>query len=107
MFRDMRKKELDQSYILNTKASQKEYINKITLSALGFHSDNAKKNRLLSHLCKFCYYINTSRIGGCAITTVKCSKCEKEISFGNTCVDVLCRECAEEYKLCKHCGLKV
>ena len=54
-------------------------------------------------LCPVCYY-NHSRIGGAAVTTGVCGLCDAEQVFSNTCVDVLCIDCAKKHNLCLHCG---
>lgn len=65
--------------------------------------DIDKKTRLLRQECSICYYVD-SRIGGSSITDTNCSLCQSEMSFGNTNVDILCRTCAKEKRLCVHCG---
>jgi hypothetical protein len=64
-------------------------------------SDRAKRHAKAE--CLACFYL-WGRIGGAAITTTQCGRCETEITFGNTCVDVLCLECAKRLGLCVHCG---
>lgn len=64
--------------------------------------DEQHNERLKSQECQVCYY--GSRVGGASITTTYCGICGKEMQFGNTCVDVLCEDCAKKYDLCKHCG---
>ena len=54
--------------------------------------------------CKSCSYLFPDRIGGSAITSTVCGICEKPMMFGNSCTDVLCKQCAESNLLCKHCG---
>ena len=54
--------------------------------------------------CKYCSYINTGRIGGCAITTKPCGVCGEDMTFSNTCTDAICKRCAEKNRLCRHCG---
>lgn len=91
----------------NVRHWHKEAIEKTTAGLIGYYSDNNKKSRKVMHLCKFCFYYNTSRIGGCAITRSNCANCGTEMNFENTCTDVFCNKCAEELKLCKHCGQKM
>lgn len=64
--------------------------------------DPALTERLKESFCQLCYY--SSRIGGCMMTSQQCGMCEKVMGFGNTCVDVLCKECALKHKLCRRCG---
>ena len=87
--------------------SRKERVELLSKSLLEYYKDPDRLNRKHTHVCKFCHYINNSRIGGAAITTVNCRNCDKEITFGNTCTDVFCKECAEELKLCRHCGARM
>lgn len=55
--------------------------------------------------CQYCYVpYRANRIGGCAMTEAECGLCGTLLQFGNTCVDVLCLDCAKANQLCKHCG---
>lgn len=85
----------------------RNYINSLTIKLLNYYSDPDKKQRLSAGLCKCCYYVNNTRIGGSAITHNECENCGKDMSFGNTCVDALCQKCAVELKHCKHCRQKL
>jgi len=103
-----RKMELDESTKLNAKHRNKQYIEKISAKLIQYYSDSNKKVRIKEkHLCRYCYYVNTSRIGGAMITTVICANCDKELTFPSTSVDILCDECAEKLKVCKRCGQKM
>lgn len=97
------------SDILNANYFRKQYVEKMTSSLIQYYSDDRVKERKAKHLCRYCFYVNTSRIGGSAITTKTCSAegCDTEMYFGNTCTDVFCDECADKLKLCKHCGAKM
>jgi len=104
---EVRKMNLDESHKLNTKFRNKSHIDEMTKKLLLYYSDPEKKIRLKEkHLCKYCNYV-MSRFGGAAMTTVECANCDEEKTFGSTCVDILCDKCAEELKLCKHCGQKI
>jgi len=105
-----RKQSLTKSQQLDMKTRNKNHIEKTTIRLIQYYSDPNKKQRTKEeHLCKYCYYYYTDRIGGAMITTVICANenCDKELSFSNTCTDLLCDECAEKLKLCKHCGQKM
>lgn len=103
-----RKMKLDESKKLNAKYYNKKYIEETSKKLILYYSDPDKKVRVKEkHLCKYCYYVNTSRVGGSAITTVICANCDEKLTFGNTCSDILCDKCAEELKICKHCGQKM
>lgn len=67
-------------------------------------SDADRSERRQAALCQCCYYFNSSRIGAAACTTSLCGSCERELHFGNTCIDVLCVDCAKDRGCCKHCG---
>jgi hypothetical protein len=74
------------------------------LHALEFLRDPRKKERKAACNCRFCYYLRGTRIGGAAMTTQPCGICSKDVMYGSTCTDKLCKECADEYKLCRYCG---
>ena len=103
-----RQQTFDKCQQINTKAQHKDYIDSITTKLLNYYSDPEKKNRKNNkHLCRYCFYVDTSRIGGCAMTTINCACCGREMLFANTCTDVFCDECAAELNYCKHCGVKI
>ena len=85
----------------------KEYINKLTAGLIKYYSDPDKKARLSEAICKHCFYVYTSRIGGSAITHKNCDICNEVQTFASTCTDALCQKCAIENKICKHCGAKL
>ena len=64
--------------------------------------DTKKQERHLKQECQLCFY--NSKIGGAAMSHVNCRLCDKEMSFGSTCTDELCIDCAKKHKLCKHCA---
>ena len=103
-----RKQTLTISQQLDIKTRNKQHIEKTSARLIQYYSDPDKKQRIKeNHLCKYCNYFHTDRIGGSAMTTVICANCDEEMSFSNTCTDLLCDKCAEELKLCKHCGQKM
>jgi hypothetical protein len=67
-----------------------------------FAEDPNKEKRLAVAECIVCH--GGSRIGGAACTSRQCGLCSLTIHSGNTCVDVLCMDCAKANGLCKHCG---
>jgi len=90
-------------------------ISEITLRAKETYSSTLKENlvlitdaykedRLKSQGCLVCYYIHGERFGGAAMTHSKCSMCNKSLTFGTTCVDEVCSDCAALFGLCKICG---
>lgn len=52
--------------------------------------------------CKACYHF--PRWGGTAITESKCGICGETIMNASTNTDAICKPCAEEHDLCRHCG---
>ena len=66
-------------------------------------NDPEKEKRMEKHQCPICFYVS-GRPGGSACSSRTCAFCEKELSSGNTCVDVLCIDCAKNYNLCVYCG---
>ena len=97
----------DKEYARNQKFNNKERIDRLTVGLLNYYSDPNKKGRLAKGLCRCCAYVDTSRIGGAAITMRRCDNCGEEMSFANTCTDMLCQKCAVELKHCAHCGQKL
>lgn len=72
--------------------------------AVGVLTDHDKANRLKKCKCVLCYYHNNARIGGAAITVRPCGICEKDMTSGNTCTDVVCVDCGTANELCVQCG---
>jgi len=99
-----RKRKVDLVSIMRANTFAKNYNDSILVKANDLTHDPDKANRLEKQLCKYCHYVNTGRIGGAVITHVECGICDTDISFSNTCVDVICPDCAEKNNLCKHCG---
>jgi len=65
-------------------------------------NDTNKEKRLKEQECKVCY--TSSKIGGAALCSSQCGICQKTLHYSNTCIDILCKDCAKEHNLCKHCG---
>lgn len=104
---EQKKKEWNKEDIRNASYYNKAHINEITAKLIKYYSDEEKAIRKSKNLCKCCFYYNTSRIGGAAITTRPCAECDTEMHFGNTCTDIFCDKCANKLNLCKHCGAKM
>lgn len=85
----------------------KRVIKDSTRDLLAYYSDPKRKDRKSKGECKFCFYYASARIGGSAITKYNCKNCNKEQTYGNTCVDKYCIDCAKQLKICKHCGAKM
>jgi hypothetical protein len=76
-------------------------------SAKNIENDPKKEERLAKSQCLACFYLR-SRAGGSACTSLKCTVCEDNIiRSGNTCIDIVCLDCAKKYKLCSHCGADI
>lgn len=73
-------------------------------SLLNVDTDPKKNERLEKSLCKHCFYVYSTRMGGSAITYRECSICEKDQTYSSTATDPLCLPCAKENELCKQCG---
>ena len=65
-------------------------------------NDTHKDERLDAQLCKACFY--STAFGGSAMTQRPCMSCGEDQMYASTYTDVLCKPCAVEGKLCKHCG---
>ncbi len=96
------KKQIDRVSILRANNWAKMRIESTLEAAEKYRSDPNREKRKEMAECLVCS--EARRIGGCAMTTAICGICGKELLFGNTCVDVLCLDCAKANQLCKHCG---
>jgi len=68
-------------------------------------ADPDRENRIENQECVLCHY--DSKIGGAAMTQSTCGICETETHSSNTNIDRLCKECAKNHRLCKHCGADI
>lgn len=67
--------------------------------------DADQKSRHEASECVVCYVpYGAGRMGGATSTSRPCAICATILNFGNTCIDMLCVDCARENQLCKHCG---
>lgn len=82
----------------------KDHAKYILEKAERFSLDPDKKERMSRCLCKTCFYINNTRMGGARITSKPCGICETDMQFSSTATDKLCSTCATEHDLCKQCG---
>lgn len=80
----------------------KQRIRSITVLAQEIAGDSRKRDRLVRHECRSCFY--GSGIAGAAITHRPCMCCGKNVMYGSTATDVLCMACAVQHTLCRHCG---
>jgi hypothetical protein len=86
------------SQVNNTTASKLEALEEIK----SLIEDPDKKERKASQLCVFCYY--RSSIGGAAMTSRDCQDCGVPMMFSSTNTDCLCKACAKNLKVCRHCS---
>jgi len=81
----------------------RHHLAAIVKSALAADQDNDRVKRLQLSLCRSCHYFGNG-IGGAAMTTRPCGICQTPVTYGSTCTDALCLNCAKKHSLCKHCG---
>ena len=98
-----RKQTVDNASVANATWRAGEGIKRTQKLSEQFTTDPERSERLEKQECMACFYC-PSRIGGAAVTVGVCGLCDKEEVFGNTCVDVLCKDCANRHDLCIHCG---
>ncbi len=98
-----RKQNINKVTITDATYRMAQIIKRAVILAGQYDLDVEREDRHEKQLCPVCYY-NPSRIGGAAVTTGVCGLCEAEKTFGNTCVDALCIDCAKKHNLCLHCG---
>lgn len=102
-----RKEPLSTSSITRANSSATEQIESVLKKAEQLQTDPNKEERLGVSLCKCCFYVHTSRMGGASITTKPCGICEREMMFPSTATDKICPTCAHENGLCKRCGADI
>ncbi len=96
--------------IAEGKAKSREHKKRVDekiAQLLAYTSDSDKPNRKSAHLCKYCHYVDTYRIGGSAITDKNCDACGEAMTFASTCTNKLCHKCSEKLNLCKRCGQRI
>ena len=98
-------KKFDLEDVKHTTYLQKERLKMhVKLTEL-YLSDPEKERRLAKQECVICYY--GTRIGGAAMTQSNCKLCDTTLQFSSTNVDRLCKPCAKEHGLCKHCSADI
>lgn len=83
------------------------YADRCIKNAIEYMRDDESKKRKALSLCKFCYYINNEKIGGCSMTSRDCGICGMSQMYGSTNTDPLCLKCATDNQLCKECGADI
>lgn len=69
-----------------------------------FDTDPLITKRMEVHECKTCFYINSSRIGGSAMTLKNCNNCGKKEMYSSTVTNLYCLDCAKELGVCAYCS---
>lgn len=98
------KYKINNRSIIQSTCFAKEIAQDLISKVDNFQNDNEKFKRKESCLCKTCYYINNSRIGGASITTIVCGICEDVMTFSSTSIDKICKPCARLNRLCVQCS---
>lgn len=71
---------------------------------LAKHDLDAERDiRLEKCLCKNCHYIEYHHIGGSAMTSKNCKRCNTLVMYSSTDTDLLCKTCSADLKICKRC----
>lgn len=74
-------------------------------AAKKFSTDPDRKARLTAQLCLPCFY--GSRMAGQAFTNKPCDCCGEMQTYSSTDTDKLCRNCAVEHSVCRHCSANI
>lgn len=106
-FGNLRESNLDDKALKRIGVSQKKvnerYLQQAREKLAKYDLDINRESRLEKKECKNCFYIENTRIGGSAMTTVKCIRCRKILICSSTNTDHLCESCADELNICKRC----
>ena len=94
---------IDQVSMMRATDFAKGYCDDTVAKAMQVLTDPDKKERISKLECLACWYL-MGKIGGAAMTEQACGACGKTQLYGSACTDVVCRDCAKEKELCKHCG---
>jgi len=98
-----RRAKVDRYNVEHRNFMHKDRINWMRSYVQKIDADTEKKVRLDDALCPVCHY-EKSRIGGAACTSAQCAFCQTVLHCGNTNIDVMCKDCAKQAGLCRHCG---
>lgn len=101
-----RKKIVDAVSVYRETADKKHRVDSMRKRLADFDNDPQRAARLEKSECKSCFYLY-GKLGGAAMTLSACGVCDTERHFANTCVDALCKICADKLGLCKHCGADI
>jgi hypothetical protein len=95
---------VDRVSIYRATSNAKDRIQRMRESLEGIDLDLEKKDRLEKCLCKHCFYLYQSRMGGAKMTNRDCGICHETQRYSSTATDPLCLPCAKINNLCKQCG---
>jgi len=95
--------ELTKSEIEYRLDQQRERVAATVKRALNYLNDPEKSKRHQEQYCLCCYY-SEGTMAGAALTESQCGICEKEMKWSSTHQEVLCLDCAKQYRLCRECG---
>ena len=99
---DRKAPNFDRYLMVSNTNRAKSRVDDALAQAKRIADDTDRKARLERQFCKACFYF--TRMGGAACTTQPCACCASPERYGSTATDVLCKPCAKEHSLCKHCG---
>ena len=102
--RDRKPAKIDLYGVQSVTDRNKHRIEMMSARLLEFYTDPRVEDRKTKALCRVCYYVDRSRIGGAVMTTQPCGVCEIDVLYGSTATDVLCVPCGVKNKLCRQCG---
>jgi len=98
------KREISTSFINRVTIDNLHFAKEISDKCIKYDADSDYLVRMSEAVCKYCFYITTSRIGGCAMTSQPCGICEEVQMYGSTATNVLCQPCGVKHNLCVRCG---
>lgn len=99
---ELPKRKIDKCFFVNQTGRSKGKVEKQIERANNMANDTRRDERIESCECVACFY--TPECGGSAMSNRECGLCGRPIYSGSTNVDVICKQCAQENRLCKHCG---
>jgi hypothetical protein len=101
-----RRKQIDLCTVENQNSFHRYWINYTTETLDRIKSDADKRRRHENQECQLCFY-RTGVMACAAMTQAQCGLCDEIVRSGNSNIDALCKGCAKEYGLCKHCGADI
>jgi len=93
----------DARWLQGTTLHNKGYLVEYIAKANAAERDSKRTERLGKGECRYCFYCE-GKGGGSACSSRPCACCGVKVGSANTCVDVLCKQCAAKHELCVHCG---